>query len=63
MALLLAKGTSNKDISARLFLSVRTVENHVQSILMKLGVARRSDVAAALGLGGDPAERPVSRRR
>ena len=53
VALLLAKGTSNKDISARLFLSVRTVENHVQSILMKLGVARRSDVAAALGLGGD----------
>ena len=58
VALLLAKGTSNKEISARLFLSVRTVENHVQSILMKLGVARRSDVAAALGLGSDLRSEP-----
>jgi DNA-binding NarL/FixJ family response regulator len=49
VALLLVKSASNKEISAQLYLSVRTVENHVRSILVKLGVPRRSDVAAALG--------------
>lgn len=59
IALLVAAGETNKAISARLFLSVRTVENHVQRVLGKLGCARRAEVAAALGLdGADPAARP-----
>jgi DNA-binding NarL/FixJ family response regulator len=57
VAMLVAKGESNKAISAQLYLSVRTVENHVQRVLMKLGVTRRSDVAAALGLAPGEAGR------
>jgi DNA-binding CsgD family transcriptional regulator len=53
IALLVAAGETNKAISERLFLSVRTVENHVQRVLAKLGCSRRSEIAAALGLGSD----------
>jgi DNA-binding CsgD family transcriptional regulator len=56
IALLVAAGETNKAISQRLFLSVRTVENHVQRLLTKLDCARRSEVAAALGL--DRGDRP-----
>jgi DNA-binding NarL/FixJ family response regulator len=49
IALMVAKGASNKEIGAQLYLSVRTVENHVRSVLLKLGVARRTEVGAALG--------------
>ena len=34
---LLSQGQSNEEISARLFISVRTVEHHVSAILGKLG--------------------------
>ncbi|MEN3360416.1 MAG: hypothetical protein V7637_4398 [Mycobacteriales bacterium] len=54
IALLVAAGETNKAISERLFLSVRTVENHVQRVLGKLGCARRNEVAAALGLDKAP---------
>ncbi|MFF2040722.1 ATP-binding protein [Kitasatospora sp. NPDC058170] len=37
---LLATGASNKDIAAALFLSPRTVENHVARLLRKLGTTR-----------------------
>jgi len=51
IALLVAAGETNKAIGERLHLSVRTVENHVQRVLGKLGCSRRSEVADALGLG------------
>jgi DNA-binding NarL/FixJ family response regulator len=38
---LLAHGHSNEEISARLFISVRTVEHHVSAILGKLGASTR----------------------
>jgi DNA-binding CsgD family transcriptional regulator len=47
-ALLAASGRSNKDIAAQLCLSVRTVENRLQRVYEKLGISRRSDLAAAL---------------
>lgn len=42
---LVANGLANKEIAAVLSLSVPTVKNHVQSILKKLGVRRRSAAA------------------
>ncbi|HEX7738916.1 MAG TPA: helix-turn-helix transcriptional regulator [Marmoricola sp.] len=48
VARLVAKGLTNSDIAERLSLSVRTVESHVYRVFAKLGVAQRSDVAAAL---------------
>ena len=53
IALLVAAGETNKAISERLYLSVRTVENHVQRVLGKLGCSRRSEIAAALGFGSE----------
>jgi DNA-binding CsgD family transcriptional regulator len=48
VARLLADGLSNKEIGARLFISVHTVDSHVRSILNKLGVNSRAQVAARM---------------
>jgi DNA-binding CsgD family transcriptional regulator/tetratricopeptide (TPR) repeat protein len=42
---LLAEGNSNEEISRSLFISVRTVENHVSAILIKLGTDSRKGAA------------------
>lgn len=42
---LLAKGMTNKEIAQRLFLSVRTVEAHLQNIYGKLNVSSRTEAA------------------
>ena len=46
VAELLSQGHTNKQIAARLVVSQRTVESHVEHILAKLGVARRTGIAA-----------------
>jgi DNA-binding NarL/FixJ family response regulator len=43
---LAARGLTNRDIAARLCLSVRTVEAHVDHILTKLGFRTRTQLAA-----------------
>jgi DNA-binding CsgD family transcriptional regulator/tetratricopeptide (TPR) repeat protein len=49
---LLSEGHSNDEISARLFISIRTVEHHISAILGKLGVAtRKGAVKEAIKLG------------
>ena len=44
IAELVAEGLTNRDIAARLYLSERTAQNHVQHILTKLGVSNRSRI-------------------
>ncbi len=53
IALLVAGGASNREIGERLYLSVRTVENHVRNVFLKLGISRRAEMAEALGLHHD----------
>ncbi|WP_371496017.1 AAA family ATPase [Kitasatospora sp. NBC_00374] len=50
VAELVAQGATNQDVAQALFLSARTVEHHVASILRKLGVSRKA-LASALGSG------------
>jgi DNA-binding CsgD family transcriptional regulator len=45
---LAANGQTNRQIAEELFLSVRTVEIHLTNAYRKMGVARRSELAAAL---------------
>ena len=42
---LVAKGLTNREIAERLTLSERTAENHVQHIMIKLGLRNRSSIA------------------
>ena len=51
IALLVARGASSKDVAATLFLSTRTIDNHLQRIYSKLGVSTRSELAASFGFG------------
>jgi DNA-binding CsgD family transcriptional regulator len=46
VAHLVAEGLSNKQIGARLFISEHTVDSHIRSILNKLGVNSRAQIAA-----------------
>jgi non-specific serine/threonine protein kinase len=46
VALLVAQGLTNRDISERLHLSVRTVETHVDNIFSRLGFHNRARLAA-----------------
>jgi DNA-binding CsgD family transcriptional regulator len=66
IATLAASGVASKQIADQLFLSVRTVNNHLQNVYSKLGVASRRDLAAALaevsGQPGDPAPPSSSSR-
>ena len=52
---LVGEGLTNRQIAGRMFLSEPTVKNYVSSLLGKLGMQRRSQVAAlAARLSGQP---------
>jgi ATP/maltotriose-dependent transcriptional regulator MalT len=48
IVMLAAQGMSSKDIAERLYLSVRTVNNHLQHAYAKLGVSSRAGLVEAL---------------
>ncbi len=51
IALLAASGVQSKEIAERLYLSVRTVNNHLQNVYTKLGVSSRAELAGVLDRG------------
>jgi DNA-binding CsgD family transcriptional regulator len=57
IASMAARGESSKAIAARLVVSVRTVDNHLQNVYTKLGISGRrqlADALAALGVSSQP---------
>jgi DNA-binding NarL/FixJ family response regulator len=48
VAALIARGLSNKEIAAQLYVEPATVKNHVHHILQKLQCQRRGEAAALL---------------
>jgi DNA-binding CsgD family transcriptional regulator len=50
ICVLAARGMTSSQIAQRLRVSVRTVHNHLQNAYQKLGITRRRDLAAAMGL-------------
>ena len=57
VAVLLARGLSNRQIAEALVIERGTVANHVAHILAKLGVTNRTQVATLLASGGDELSR------
>lgn len=51
---LAAAGSSNRDIAERQFVTLRTVEQHLSKAYRKLGISRRSELAAALASSPRP---------
>ena len=43
-----AEGQANREIAQALFLSVRTVENQLRQVYLKLDIASRRELAGAL---------------
>ena len=52
VALLIAAGLTNTELARRLYISPRTAAVHVSSILRKLGLSSRTDVASAVKPAG-----------
>jgi DNA-binding CsgD family transcriptional regulator len=57
VATLAAQGQSNRQIAAALYVTVRTVENHLASCYRKLDISSRHDLAGALEADWAPARR------
>ncbi|HZE06102.1 MAG TPA: AAA family ATPase [Solirubrobacteraceae bacterium] len=60
VAELVASGLSNREVAARLFVSVKTVEANLTRVYRKLGVRSRTGLAGSYALRGVPAEPQAS---
>ena len=58
VAELVVEGLTNKEVAARLVLSTRTVEGHVERILHKLNIGRRAQIATVVRGGADETGAP-----
>jgi DNA-binding CsgD family transcriptional regulator len=61
---LAAQGHTNKEIAAKLFISHRTVDKHMSSVMRKMGARSRADLAyrlASAELAGDSKDAEASR--
>jgi DNA-binding NarL/FixJ family response regulator len=47
-----AAGLTNREVAAKLFLSVKTVDFHLQQVYRKLGVRSRTELAVRMTGGG-----------
>jgi DNA-binding CsgD family transcriptional regulator len=52
VATLAAGGMTSREIAERLFVSVRTVDNHLGRVYDKLGISSRAELAQAVGVEG-----------
>ncbi len=57
VAVLVAEGSTYKEIGAELFISAKTVEHHVARIKSKLGAGSRAEMIAAIQAAGPPHKR------
>jgi DNA-binding CsgD family transcriptional regulator len=48
VAALIARGQTNREIAAAMFVTVNTVQTHIRHIFQKLGVRSRTELAAVL---------------
>jgi DNA-binding NarL/FixJ family response regulator len=46
VAVLLARGRSNRQVAQEMVITEKTAKNHVQQVLQKLGVRSRAEVSA-----------------
>jgi DNA-binding CsgD family transcriptional regulator len=53
IAILVGQGLPNREIAAKLYLSVASVEAHLTRIYRKLGVRSRAELSARMALGSD----------
>jgi DNA-binding NarL/FixJ family response regulator len=54
IARLAAEGLNNREIGQQLYLSHRTVRNHLYRIFPKLGITSRTELAAVVGASPGP---------
>jgi DNA-binding NarL/FixJ family response regulator len=58
VAAAVARGASNREVAAELFLAPKTVEFHLRQIYRKLGVRSRAQLAARLAREATPEPPP-----
>ena len=56
IAELVARGHTNREIAAQLFLSEKTIESHLSKVFAKLGVSGRVAAAELVGRERDPGD-------